>query len=37
MATTLIIDGYNLLGAHHPVQHKENTLSHRDEKNYYAR
>lgn len=27
MATTLIIDGYNLLGARHPVQHKENTLS----------
>ncbi len=27
MATTLIIDGYNLLGARHPTQHKENTLS----------
>jgi predicted RNA-binding protein with PIN domain len=29
VATTLIIDGYNLLGAHHPIQHKgkEDTFS----------
>lgn len=27
MATTLIIDGYNLMGARHPIQHKGNTFS----------